>query len=156
MLTLLLIQLASITGLMILGIHARVQLKKCRWELWATKLDYRRVREYNKRLMAKAKAKEKDHTIRKLEDRLRTQPSKYPKEFFALMDKVLTIIRSGPVTTSQIYSEFSRHIKAHVLQTVLANLKEEGLIKCEKVKTSGRSSKIWSIRIEVPKLQENK
>ena len=53
MLILLLIQLASITGLMILGIHSRVQLKKCRWELWVAKLDYRRVCEHNKRLMAK-------------------------------------------------------------------------------------------------------
>ena len=62
-----------------------------------------------------------------------------------LSKEVLTIIRSGPITTSQIYDKLKHSFKIRNLQCVLVVLRKRGMIEYVNVTTAGRLTKMWSI-----------
>jgi hypothetical protein len=62
-----------------------------------------------------------------------------------LADKVLGIIRTGPVTTKEIHDKTNRRHKAEELSWALGKLKGMGLIKSEQVATGGRPAERWAL-----------
>jgi hypothetical protein len=62
-----------------------------------------------------------------------------------LTDKVLEIIRKGPVTTKQIHDKTNRHHRATELGGALGRLRDLGLIRSEQVATGGRPAERWAL-----------
>jgi hypothetical protein len=63
----------------------------------------------------------------------------------SLTDKVLKIIRDGPVTTKQIHDRTNRHYRKEEIGRALRTLKGMNLIKSEKVATGGRPAERWAL-----------
>jgi hypothetical protein len=62
-----------------------------------------------------------------------------------LADKVLAIIRGGPVSLRDIHARTNRHLKAKEIGRVLGKLSEMGVIKSAMVATGGRPAQQWSL-----------
>jgi hypothetical protein len=61
-----------------------------------------------------------------------------------IKDRALAIIRSRPgVSRWDLHRELGKHHKAEVLVRVLAEIRDDGLIRNEKQETGGRSAEVW-------------
>jgi hypothetical protein len=62
-----------------------------------------------------------------------------------LADKVLSIVRDGPVTTKEIHDKTHRRLGAKDISGALERLKGAGLICSKQIATGGRPAELWAL-----------
>ncbi len=60
-----------------------------------------------------------------------------------LANKILAIVRNGPVTTTEIHDKTNRHLSAKEIDRALESMENAGAVRSEQVPTGGRPATRW-------------
>jgi transcription initiation factor IIE alpha subunit len=66
-----------------------------------------------------------------------------------MADKIYAaIVKRGPMTRSDISGLFHGHAKTQEITDALQHLERTGLASCERTKTSGRDTEVWTASVK--------